>query len=348
LGESRLTEESLTKTLLLSGSDGPDSINLLEFDDATGALSFVRALPGASDASWLTLDEGPRRRLYAPDHEQLRVLAFTIEPGITKLTPLGEARPLGANYACYSTLSPDRRKIAVATYGEDRVTVFDLDAAGAILPDPQVLRGTATAAPGHAHWVQWSPERDRIYIVDLGHDDVRVHDWDQATGSIGPVRTAFRTPKGHGPRHLAFHPNGKTAYLLTEHGNTLVALSRRADGTFEEIQTMSSLPADYAGKAQAAHIQISPDGTLVYVSNRGPHTIGVFRIAGDGTVSPVQQISTGGVWPRFFLLLGKHLIACNQQSGSIVVFDVAADGTLSPNGKSLALKAPVVLLSVAA
>lgn len=334
----------MATTLLLSGSDGPDAINLLAFDDATGALSFVRALPGASDASFLAIDESTRR-LYAADHEQMLLGAYGVQPGVAGLTPIGQGK-LGTNAACYVRLSPDRRQAAVATYGEDRVTVFGLDANGAPRPDPQVLRGTK-AVPGHAHWVQWSPEGDRLYLVDLGHDEVRTHTWDAASGKLGPAQVAFRTPQGHGPRHLAFHPNGKTAYLLTEHGNTLVALSRNADGTLTEIQTVSSLPADYTGKAQAAHIQISPDGTLVYVSNRGPHTIGVFRIAADGTASVLQQASTLGVWPRFFLLIGKHLIACNQQSDSIVVFDVAANGTLAPNGKTLALKAPVMLLPVA-
>jgi 6-phosphogluconolactonase len=344
VGQGRLIEETaMAKTLLLSGSDGADGINLLAFDDATGTLSFERALPGASDSSFMALDEATRR-LYVADHELMQLRAFAIQPGIADLTPIGLGM-LGANYACYVGLSPDRRQVAVATYGEDRVTVFGIDANGAPMPDPQVLRGTR-AAPGHAHWVQWSPEGDRLYLVDLGHDEVRMHTWDAASGNLGPAQIAFRTPQGHGPRHLAFHPDGKTTYLLTEHGNTLVALSRKPDGTFDEIQTVTSLPSGYTGKAQAAHIQISPDGTLVYVSNRGPHTIGVFRIAGDGTVSPLQQASTLGVWPRFFLLRGKHLIACNQQSDSIVVFDVAADGTLTPNGKTLALKAPVMLLPV--
>ena len=100
----------------------------------------------------------------------MRLLAFTVAPGVTGLDPLGSPGALGANSACYVALSPDRRQVAVATYGQDRTTVFGLDASGKIQPDPQVLRGTGTAADGHAHWVQWSPEGDRLYAVDLGRD----------------------------------------------------------------------------------------------------------------------------------------------------------------------------------
>jgi 6-phosphogluconolactonase len=74
----------------------------------------------------------------------------------------------------------------------------------------------------------------------------------------------------------------------------------------------------------------------------------VFRIEADGQTVLLQQVSTGGDWPRFFLLLGRHLLACNQESDLIVVFDVAADGTLRPNGQTLQLKKPVCLVPVEA
>lgn len=338
----------MTKTLLLSGSftgDSDDGVNLLEFDDATGTLRFVRALPGAPDASWITLDE-TNRRIYVTDEAHSRAGAFRLAPGLTAIEPLGYQFS-EATFPCYVRLSPDLTRLAVANYGRDMVAVFALDSMGVIQLDPQVLRGTSRAE-GHAHWVQWSPEGDRLYVVDLGHDEVRMHSYDQVTGAVGPAETAFRTPAKAGPRHLAFHPDGARAYLLTEHGNTLIALSREPDGSLREIGTVPSLPADYTEKAQAAHIQISPDGTLVYVSNRGPSTIGVFRIEADGRTTLLQQVATGGDWPRFFLLLGKHLLACNQESDVIVVFDVAADGTLTPNGRTLTLKKPVCLVPVEA
>jgi 6-phosphogluconolactonase len=331
---------------LLAGSDGPDGIHLLAFDPASGGLTLVRPLPGAADASFLAFDPATRT-LFVADHEQTRVAAFGLAPGRTGLSPAGW-QPSAASSTCYVALSPDGRHVASASYGADRAVIIARDADGALLPGGQVLGGTGNPAPGHAHWVQWSPEGDRLYVVDLGHDEVRAYPWDAATGRAGPPVTAFRTPQGHGPRHLAFHPDGRRAYLLTEHGNTLVALDRLPDGTLREIATVPSLAPGYEGKAQAAHIQISPDGTLVYVSNRGPNTIGVFRIVGDGSVSEVQQVPTGGDWPRFFLLLGRHLLVCHQRSNTIVVFDVAADGTLAPNGHSLALTAPVMLLPVPA
>lgn len=338
----------MTKTLLLTGSftgDSDDGVNLIEFDDATGSLSLVRELRGAPDASFLSLDP-VNRRLFAVDEAHGRVGSFNIKPGIASIEEIGY-QPSQGTYVCYVKLSPDRTRVAAANYGNDVALIYALDGNGRLQSNPKVLKGTSSE-PGHAHQIQWSPEGDRLYVVDLGHDEVRTYTYNAATGDVGVTQTAFKTPAKHGPRHLAFHPDRKRAYLLTEHGNTLVALSRQADGTLKEINTVPSLPDDYKEKAQAAHIQISPDGAFVYVSNRGPQTIGVFRIAADGSVSAVQQVATGGEWPRFFLLLGRHLLCCNQNTDNIVVFDVAADGTLKPNGKSLKLKAPVCLVPIEA
>lgn len=330
---------------LLSGSytDGtPDGINVLSFDTDTGELAHVRALPGAPDASYFAFDPATRR-LYVTDEMGPRVGAFALDAGATALTPLGY-QPAEADYPCYVALSPDRRRLAVADYGSDVVAIFDLDtASSALRPGPKLLRGTGNAAPGHAHWVQWSPEGDRLYVVDLGHDEVRVHDVD-ADGSIGPGRTAFRMPTKSGPRHLAFHPGGQLAFLLTEYANTLTALRRQPDGTLRQIQTISTLPAGYAETSYGAHVQLSADGSAVYVSNRGHNSIAVLAIAGDGRLTARQTVPCGGDWPRFFLLLDRHLIVANQKSDNLAVFAVAPDGMLRPTGHGLSLNRPVMLL----
>lgn len=335
----------MTQLLIGSYSDGkPDGVRLVDFDPATGNLSVAAVLGGAPDASFFAYDSATRR-LYLTDEMAEKAGGFTLAADARSLAPLGY-QPSEGKYPCYVSLSPDRKRLAVANYGNDVVAVFSLDANGALQPNRQLLHGTQPTDTGHAHWVQWSPKGDRLYAVDLGHDEVRTWSYDAAKGAFGPVTTAFAPPRHTGPRHLAFHPNGKFAYLLTEHGNTLTALRHEPDGRLTAINTLPSQPTDYAAKAQAAHIQLSPDGTTVYVSNRGPQTIGVFRIAADGSISLLQQAPTGGDWPRFFLLLGNHLIVANQESNSLVVFDVAADGTLKATGKILSIPKPVAILAL--
>lgn len=337
----------MSKISLLSGSyTGADGagLKLLSFDSATGALALEQEYPGTSDVSWIAY-AAATRTAYVTDEMAARVGAFAISEDFGMAAPLGY-QPTGAKYPCYLRLSPKGTKLAVANYGDDSVPVFGLDAAsGALKPEPPVLRGSGTHDAGHAHWTQWSPEADRLYVVDLGHDEVRSFPYAGGNFTGGP-EVAFSAPKGAGPRHLAFHPNGKFAYLFTEYAETLTALSREAGGKLTEINTLSALPVGFTGKSTGAHIQLNAAGTVAYVSNRGHNSITAFAIAADGSIAHKQNIACGGNWPRFFLLLDDRLIVANQESEDLVVFAVAADGTLSQLGAPFKLAKPVCLLPV--
>lgn len=337
----------MTKISLLSGSyTGPDGagLKLLSFDSATGSIALEQSFPGTPDVSWIAFAPSTRT-VYVTDEMAEKVGAFSLAADSSAATPLGY-QSTGAKYPCYIRLSPKGTKLAVANYGDDSTPVFGLDATtGALKSDPTVLRSAHAHDKGHAHWTQWSPESDRLYTVDLGHDEVRSVRY-EAGNFVGGPETAFQTPKGAGPRHLAFHPNGKFAYLFTEYAETLTALARGPGGKLTELNTLSALSADFKGESTGAHIQLNPAGTVAYVSNRGHNSISAFAIAADGRISFKQNIDCGGNWPRFFLLLGNHLIVANQESEDLVLFDVAADGTLSATGKVFKLQKPVALLPI--
>jgi 6-phosphogluconolactonase len=337
----------MPKLNLLSGSyTGPNGagLKLLTFDSGTGAFELVREYPNTPDVSWIAF--APlTRAVYVTDEMAAKVGAFTLSIDLETATPLGY-QPTGANYPCYIRLSPKGTKLAVANYGDDSVPVFNIEAhGGGLNADPTVLRGTQDHAAGHAHWTQWSPEADRLYMVDLGHDEVRSFPYAGGSFTGGPD-VAFSLPKGSGPRHLAFHPGGKFAYLWTEYANVLTALKRNPDGTLTAINALSALPPDFKDTSYGAHIEVSPRGDTVYVSNRGHNSIAAFAIAEDGSISLKQIISCGGDWPRFFILLGNHLVVANQKSEDLVTFAVATDGTLTPTGQVFKLQAPVALLPI--
>lgn len=330
---------------LLVGSytDGkPDGIRLVDFDEKTGELSLAATLDGAPDASYFAYAPDSRR-LYVVDEMGPRVGGFELSASGADLRPLGY-QPAGSKYTCYVALSPDGTHLAAANYGSDLAVLCALDPNGALRDDPQHLHGTKPAADGHAHCVRWAPEGDRIYVVDLGHDEIRFYPFDPATGRAGAPVQAFAMPAGSGPRHLVFHPGGRFAYCMTEYANTLTAFAREADGSLREIQTLSTLPAGFSGKSSGAHIQLSATGDVVYVSNRGHNSIAAFRIGADGSLTHLQTIDCGGNWPRFFVRLDHHLIVANQESEDLQVFDVAADGSLTASDNSLAVPKPVMIL----
>lgn len=339
------------ETALMTGaySDGAfTGMKLVDYDAARDEFRVIKSFETIENASFALYDADRRRLYVTAETENGRIGAFSLSEDHLTATPLGYV-PSEAGAPCYLALSPDKRRLAVANYQGDVVAVFKLDdQTGAILPNPQILKGLDPNKSGHAHWVQWSPEGDKIYMVDLGHDEVRAYDYDAQTGLAGEAYTAFKTPDGSGPRHMTFSPDGRMAYVVTEYANTVITLRREADGRLTELQTISTLPADFKDKSFAAHIQINKAGNTLYMTNRGHNSLGVLRIQADGQLAPLQTISTGGDWPRFFLLLEdeQRLLVAHQNGNDIRTFHVKTDGSLTASPGKLALPKPVMIVKL--
>ncbi len=261
----------------------------------------------------------------------------------TDWTKIDEA-PSRGDGPTYIALDKTERSMAVANYNSGSIAFYRLDANGMPLaPDVRQDSGHGPVADRqagpHAHWARFSPDQGFLYTIDLGSDQVLAYPFDAENRAIGAVKTAFQAPPGSGPRHMAFHPHLPLSYLASELANTLTVLHRLPSGKLEPLQTLSTLPADFAAHNQAAHIAINRAGTRAYVSNRGHNSIAVFALENNGQAKPLQHAPTLGDWPRFFLLLEEHrrLIVANERSGDLVVFKLAADGTLHPTQSKLAV-----------
>src|SRR4029077_11049905 len=83
-----------------------------------------------------------------------------------------------------------------------------------------------------------------VYACDLGTDNIWLFKFDAASGTLTLVeRKAGRVPPGSGPRHLAFHPNGRFAYVHGEMGLNVTAFARDpVTGELTALQTLPTLP----------------------------------------------------------------------------------------------------------
>jgi 6-phosphogluconolactonase len=119
-------------------------------------------------------------------------------------------------------------------------------------------------------------------------------------------------------------------------------------GEMRPVQTVSTLPAGFAGQNACAHVVVAPDGRFVYGSNRGHDSIAVWRITGEsGEVELVGHEPTRGQSPRNFSLdpTGNWLLVANQHSGTIVTFRRDRDaGTLTATGPVTATPSPVAIV----
>jgi 6-phosphogluconolactonase len=205
----------------------------------------------------------------------------------------------------------------------------------------------------HAHSIALDPSGRYALVPDLGADRVWVLPFDRRTQTLGAYDPTsgihFVAAPGSGPRHLSFHPGGRTVYLVNELTAMVDTLRWKAElGRLEKVQSISTDDPAYTGDRSAAEIAVSDDGRFVYVSNRGDHALVVFAVdRASQTLSLVQRITSGGARPWHFAIhrTGRWLIAANRDSDSLTIFALdRTTGRLSATGKSLAVARPVHVL----
>ena len=191
--------------------------------------------------------------------------------------------------------------------------------------------------------IQADPAGRFVLASDLGLDQILVWKFDAEKGTLSahdPPSVAL--PPGDGPRHFAFHPNGRWLYSLQEEGSTLAVFDYDATkGRLMPKQTLSSLPKGFTGTNYTSEVMVSADGKFVYAANRLHDSIGFFSISEVGTLTFVGEEWTRGDYPRSFNIdpTGNFLYSCNQRSDAITTFrinrktgDLTFTGTYTPVG----------------
>jgi 6-phosphogluconolactonase len=262
---------------------------------------------------------------------------------------VGLARvPTQAKAPCHVALDRNGSRLAVANYGSGSVTLYALDGQGLPIEPPALFQGRGSGPNQerqegpHAHCVRFSHGGEGLYLVDLGAD--RVECLTLGKGALFvEAKTAWQAPPGSGPRHLVFHPRRPLALVLSELASTLTLLELH-DGALRERQTLSTLPAGYAGESLGGHLELSADGGRVYASNRGHDSIAVFAFDGDRLES-VAHVPSGGAHPRHFLLLeDEGLIAvAHEKDGRVALLEIAED-TLRTKGAGVTVPGACFLL----
>ncbi|MEH6942564.1 lactonase family protein [Bacillus sp. JJ722] len=271
------------------------------------------------------------RNLYAIDKQSSRsgLASFTINEETGKLTPLHHQLAEGIS-ACHVSVNKANSAVFTASYHQGLVQAYPV-IDGALQPVSSFSQHEGSGPherqeKPHTHYAGLTPDEQYVVTVDLGTDEITTYVYNEQM--LSQIHTLSTRP-GSGPRHITFHPNGKYAYVMTELSNEVITLAyNAADGSFKEIQYISTLPEGFTENAQGSAIHISSDGRFVYAGNRGPDNIAIFSVNSlTGELTLVEHTSTEGNWPRDFALdpTEKFLVASNQESNNLTLFarDVA-------------------------
>jgi 6-phosphogluconolactonase len=251
-------------------------------------------------------------------------------------------------------LSLDRsgKYVLVANYSGGSVEVLPINAKGELGERTAFIQHIGSSvnksrqSEPHAHSANVDPKNRIAVVADLGLDKLMLYRFDPAHGTLTPNDPPLASiAPGSGPRHFAFAPNGKFAYVINEISSTATAFSYNAKrGALTEIQTISTLPDGPVDGSSTAEIQVHPSGKWVYGSNRGHDSIAVFSVDSSGKLARVENESTRGKIPRNFGIdpSGQYLIAANQDSDSLAVFKIdQKTGALDLVGEPIAAPKPV-------
>jgi 6-phosphogluconolactonase len=361
------------KYLLFVGTyTGKESkgIYAYRFDAASSELTPLGVAAETANPSFLAVDPS-RQFLYAvnevPNYKGASsgaVSAFAIdrqgggrESGgrpTGKLRLLNEVASRGAD-PCYITFDKTGKYALVANYTGGSVAVFPVQPDGKVGESVAFVQHAGSSVNRerqegpHAHWIETTPDNRFAIAVDLGLDELLGYRFNAKTGSLTANNPPYaKIDPGAGPRHLAFHPNGKFAYVVNELQSSITSFSydsRR--GVLQKQQTVPTLPKGFSGNNDTAEIHVHPNGKFLFASNRGHDSIAVFSINGKtGALTLAGHFPTLGKTPRNFEIdpTGSLLFAANQNTNDIVVFRINPDsGALTASGQTLHVPSPVSL-----
>ncbi len=334
-----------TYTNAKSGSKG---IYVSKFNSATGELSAPELAAETGSPSFLEIHPS-KKFIYAvgemgtPGAKGGGVSAFCVSLPSGKLTPINQVSAVGQG-PCHVNIDKTGKLAMIANYGGGSCASYAIKDDGSLSEAASFHQHTGSGgdpkrqAGPHAHSVNFSPDNKFAFVCDLGLDRVNIYKIDPATGKTEPHGEGKVAPAS-GPRHFAFHPNGKFAFVNNEMSMTESSFSYdAAQGALTEVSTVSTIPeADRSQKGlSTAETRVHPNGKFVYASNRGHDTIAVFSCdAATGKLKLLDNVNCEGQTPRNFNLdpSGKWLIVAHQGSNSVALFKVDQEtGKLSFTG----------------
>lgn len=267
------------------------------------------------------------KNLYAVVKEgnQGGVASYSINKETGELSEINRTLLDGAS-PCHVSVDDQNKQVVTANYHKGTVESFLVNESGTVSSAVTVVEHTGQGPherqeKPHTHYSGFTPDGKFVVAVDLGIDKIITYKIEN--GQLEEVHTLL-VKAGSGPRHIAFHPNGKFAYVMTELSNEVIALSYNSEsGVFTELQYIPAIPEDFTENSQGSAIHISSDGRFVYAGNRGHDSIALYSVNPDsGELTFIENTSTEGNWPRDFVLdpTEKFVVASNQESSNLVLY----------------------------
>lgn len=328
-----------------------EGIYVYDYNTKTAETKLKSVAKNVINPSYLTVS-ADKAYVYSVNEngKNSEISAFSFDSKTGALDLLNKTPSEGAD-PCFITMH--NNQIFVANYSGGSIVTFYATPDGTLANMRNVVHHTGKSIDpkrqlsAHVHQVQVTPDKRYLISTDLGEDQIYIYSFSPNPGKELILKNVIKTNAGSGPRHLAFSPNGKFAYLAHEFNGKITAFSY-SDGDLTQLQEIATTSKDFTGKIDAADIHVSADGKFVYETNRGDaNTINVFAIGATGMLTFIESVSTLGKGPRNFSIdpSGNFLLVAHQYTNDVVIFNRnKKTGKLTDSGKIINVGSPVCLV----
>ncbi|MXZ92673.1 MAG: lactonase family protein [Chloroflexi bacterium] len=330
-------------TYVYVAAQDDNKVSIFTMDEASGALTLAGEQPVSGGPSLLAISPD-RRTLYAGHREEPEISSYRIDQDTGGLTQTGSVIPPGQP----AFLATDRtgRFLLSSYYADGKAAVHPLGDDGSVGGAPTSVVNTAVGA----HAMQTDRSNRFAYVPHIARQNDNVLEppknipapnviyqfrFDESTGVLTHSDPPVLTQDDFiGPRHFTFHPTLDVVCFSNEQGCSVSAYRMDDAGRLTALQTVSTLPEGVTERNTCSQIQFSPDGSLLFVPNRGHNSIASFSVGGDGRLTPAGHVATEAV-PSAFSLdpSGRFVYAAGSATGQLASYSINGDtGELTPLG----------------
>ena len=336
-----------------TSANGSQGIYHAKLNTETGAISEPVLSVKSENPSYLTLSHNGHFLYAANEQNDGFLSAYSVGKDL-QLTLLN-TQPSKGGAPCHVSVDSFGKNLFAANYSGGSVICCPIQADGSLGTSTSFYQNSGMGPNKdrqegpHLHSIYSIPGTSQVLACDLGTDELLAFDLDAPKGvlSLSKERT-HKLNGGSGPRHLAFHPNGKFVYANNEMGNAVTALALdKATGSLTELQTLSSLADGVKVDNTTAEIVCHPSGKWLYVTNRGDDSIAVYAIQSDGKLSLVEIKKLTVKVPRGMDMdpKGHWIVVAGQASNDITSLSIdKSSGKLTESNSKVKLNQAVCIV----
>jgi 6-phosphogluconolactonase (cycloisomerase 2 family) len=334
------------------GGEGAKDEGIAVFDLRGGQWLPAGVVASAAPSS-LVLDAS-ERFLYAvnqvDEYQGLptgTVEAYVLEEANGSLKLVNRQKlSLSATAPRHAAVSPDGRTLIVAVHGGGAYNVLPLGKDGSVGTVSGILKETGSGPhdeqrSAHPQMVVFD-RAGRVVSADLGGDRLSVLKID--TGQLS-VAGRYAAKTGDGPRHLAFHPDGRLLFVANELDASVACYRYDAeDGRI--VGRLGLIATTRDANASGVVMAVDPAGEFLYTAHRrGSAGVSMWRIGRrTGGLERLHAVDERG--PRLHEITmtadGGNLLGLSREHGGVFGWRVA-NGQISRGVQLISLAAPMSL-----